>query len=159
MSNPTTPSKKGEEINEIVRDLNSRWSLHLPIKNELWSPSSVAKRNATEERIFEIIRFLYWKSHESLLLVLDKFEEHAKYTASQWRFKPRADVETLPARRPSESQLRRDSFLYRQDVPPPAQLALTQALLRFLEEVKRDISPDKLSKQSCKHIPQIHLKK
>ena len=151
MSHPTTPSKKGEEINEVVRELNSRWSLHIPVKSELWSPSKVLNRNAMEEKIFSTIRFLYWKSLPSLQLALDKFNEHAKYAASQWRFKPRADIETLPARHPSESQLRRDSFQYGQDVPPSEQIELKKALLRFLEEMKSDLSPEKLSRLSCEY--------
>ena len=115
-------------------------------------------RNATEEKIFTTIRFLYWKSRDSLQLALDKFDEHARYVASQWVFKPRADFGTLPSRHPSESQLHRDSFLYPQEIPLSTQTDLKKALLRFLEEVKRDFSPDKLSRLSCKFILYVTIK-
>lgn len=136
MINPTTPQKKGDEINEIIRGLNARWALNIPIWDALRSPSKVTQPDCTEERILNTIRYLYWKHRSSMQRALDQFETHALYICSEWKFKPQADTNTLPLRAPSDSSLRWDSFLKRNELPDSAVHTLKEALLRFLLEVK-----------------------
>ena len=136
MINPTTPQKKGDEINEIVVGLNARWDLNIPVWDALRSPAKAAKPDGTEDRILNTIRFLYWKNRSSMQQAVEKFEEHALYISSEWKFKPRAETNTLPLRRPSDSSLRRESFLRRNELSDSAIHTLKETLLRFLLEAK-----------------------
>ena len=136
MINPTTPQKKGDEIDEIVRGLNARWALNIPTWDVLRSPSKVPQPDGIEDRILNTIRFLYWKHRSPMQHALEQFEKHALYISSEWKFKPRADTNTLPLRAPSDSSLRQHSFLKRNELPESAVHTLKEALLRFLLEAK-----------------------
>lgn len=136
MINPTTPQKKGDGINEIVRGLNARWALNLPTWDTLRSPSKVPKPDSIEETILNTIRFLYWQHRGPMQHALEKFETHAPFICSEWKFKPRADINTLPSREPADSSLRRESFLRRNELPDNAMCALKEALLGFLLKAK-----------------------
>ncbi|KAL9104810.1 MAG: hypothetical protein Q9187_008858, partial [Circinaria calcarea] len=136
MINPTTPQKRGDGINEIVGGLNARWALDIPIWDGLRSPSKVPKPDSPEETILNTIRFLYWQHRGPMQHALDEFESHAPFICSEWKFKPRADTNTLPTRAPADSSLRRESFLSRNELPDNAIRALKEALLGCLLKAK-----------------------
>ncbi|MCJ1354929.1 MAG: hypothetical protein MMC33_004919 [Icmadophila ericetorum] len=79
METPSTPSKRnlrGEEINNIAEDLNRRWNLRLPVPDSVYSPSKSLK-NTLESKIFNSIRYLYFKDQRALHECLDTFANHA----------------------------------------------------------------------------------
>ena len=112
MSAPITPRKrrKGEEINEIARDLNSKWGLGLPIREGEMSPSKVANRGGKASQVYQRIRLLYFKDEAALRRIVEDFENfRAPYIRSQWVYKPGAETDTLPANDQGISLLRRQS--------------------------------------------------
>ena len=112
MSAPITPRKrrKGEEINEIARDLNSKWGLGLPIREGELSPSKVANRGGKASQVYQRIRLLYFKDEGALKRVVEDFEHfRAPYIRSQWVYKPGAERDALPANDQNSSLLRTQS--------------------------------------------------
>ena len=112
MSAPVTPRKrrKGEEINEIARDLNSKWGLGLPVREGEWSPSKVANRGGKAAQVYQRIRLLYFKDEAALKRIVEDFEHfRAPYIRSQWVYKPRAEMDTLVVSDQHSSLLRAQS--------------------------------------------------
>ena len=142
MNYPKTPTKKGEEINRLVQSLNNKWGLRLPDKTIPFSPSKVANPDGTGEKIYGLIRFLYFQRHEDLQRACEQFEKHARQQAVQWVHKPQADTDTLPSRKLSDSVLRRGSYprVNGVDGVSEAVVSLEEVLLRFLAEA-RDAQP------------------
>ncbi|MCJ1473561.1 hypothetical protein MMC13_002212 [Lambiella insularis] len=139
MSLPTTPSKKGEEINRIVWDLNSKWGLELPIRSAPQSPSKIPNPHGRAEKICNRIRFLFFRDNEALQTACKRFDHHAKQISAQWIYKPRADTDTLPSRA-TGSSLQNESWLKRNDVDENTRNALEETLLRFLTEAAGELS-------------------
>lgn len=140
MNPPTTPTKKGEGVNRLLRTLNTRWGLRLPVKDMPYSPSKVLDPEARGERIYQKIRFLYFKNEDALQWARKQFEDHAQQQPpSNWIFKPLGDPDTLPVRRPSGSLLRRD-LSTRFNVSEAAHDSLEETLLRFLDKAIETMS-------------------
>jgi hypothetical protein len=82
---PRTPSRQNNpEIDRIIADLEFEFKLGLPIRNNMWSPSTSSKD--LPEECCNIIIYLYWKSPSDLKLAIDKLrEEHREEDAIQIR--------------------------------------------------------------------------
>jgi len=134
MNPPTTPTKKGEEVNRLLQSLNTRWGLRLPVRNTPYSPSKTVNPEGRSERIYQKIRFLYFKNEDALQWARTQFEDHAQQQQpSKWIFKPLGDTDTLPVRRPSDSLLHRDSYA-RFNVSEATLDSLEETLLHFLDK-------------------------
>ena len=108
MSVPVTPkkTKKGDEIIEIAKSLNSKWGLSLPIRDGILSPSKVLNRGGKAAQVYQRIRLLYFKDADALTRVLNDFELRAPHIYSQWIYKPSADSDALPFKDREKSLLR-----------------------------------------------------
>ena len=142
MSNPTTPTKRGDRINEIAEGLGAKWGLRLPIKNAPYSPSKVPNPDSEGEQILRRIRYLFWKDSDGLQRALARFDQHAQHIFSEWRFKPNAETDVLPSRGLSRNILQGDSFLKRKEISEPMVVSLSSALLRFLVQEQGPIPND-----------------
>ena len=153
MSFPTTPTKKGDGINQIARALNAKWRLDLAVRDSLWSPSRVSSPGLKEEQIFQLLRYLYFKHLVSLQDALRKFDVYAsKYTSSKWVFKPWADPDTLPSRACSASPSRRDFSSRQPYLSENVTDALKDTLIHLLSEARDyplDDSSETLTDQLC----------
>jgi len=135
MEPPTTPSKKdGEGVSRLIRSLNMKWGLGLPVKDMPYSPSKVIHPERRGERIYQRIRFLYFRRPEALELARKRFEEHAQQNSVNWVYKPLAETDTIPSRNRPDFQLRKDSYPAVNCVPEAAAVALEETLFRFLDE-------------------------
>ena len=137
MEAPKTPTKARDDgINSIVKSLCSKWGLKLPIRDTPWSPSKIPHPGAVEERVLVRIRFLFFKDRDALDSAVKQFEDHAPYVFSEWKFKPQAELEVLPSLPSSESALRRDSALLRDDVTVTERVTaeLAENLLHCLDQ-------------------------
>ena len=132
---PQTPKKADEGISLIARSLSARWGLHIPPRNELYSPSRDSRPERVEDQVHARIRFLYYQNKDALQYALDQFDKYAIVAFSQWQFKPHADLSVLPSRSAQDSALQRDAFLKRPEISEDAAAGLTQSLLRFLSNV------------------------
>lgn len=139
MSVPSTPRKKGEEINRIAYELNARWGISLPIKRMEESPSKGQDR--MEEQIYQRIRYLYFRNEAALVKALSRFESLAGSVASGWKFKPGADLDTLPSGSNEEFHLRRRSVQQLPELSSKHVQQLTTALLRLLSEASAPTVP------------------
>ena len=135
MSAPRTPTKQGDEINSIIIRLNTDWGLDLRLRQKYESPSQ--SRGKHEDQIYPILQFLFFRSRTTLDKALAKFDSHASSAHSNWTFKPRAEVDTLPSRATGYSPIRTEASIR----PPPSDRvpALVQALIRFLKEARDDV--------------------
>ena len=137
MSFPSTPTKKGDGINQIVRRLNAQWGLNLSVRESLWSPSKVPNPDSKEERIFRLIRFLYFKHFASLQDAIRKFELHAsRQTSSKWVFKPGADPDTLSLRAAQGSPSGPNGSVKQTHLSGSVIDALKDTLLHLLSEAR-----------------------
>ena len=135
MSLPQTPKKVDEGISIIIRDLSAKWNLQIPPRSELYSPSRDSRPERVEDQVYGRIRYLYYRNKDALDYAIDKFEKYAPMVFSQWQFKPLGDLDVLPTRSTHDSALRHDSFLRRPEMTEDAVVALTQGLLRFLDDI------------------------
>lgn len=147
MNPPTTPTKKGEGINRLVRSLNTSWRLRLPDRTAPISPSKVVNPDSRGEKIYRLICFLYFQRHEALMWACERFESHAQQQSTQWVYKPGAETDTLPSRQPSDSLLRPGPYIRVNGVYEPDVNALEETLLRFLNEAK-DFQPSPIRRDS-----------
>ncbi|MCJ1401803.1 hypothetical protein MMC11_005020 [Xylographa trunciseda] len=139
MSNPVTPSRRGEEINNIVFALNTKWNLNLPLRSAPQSPSKVLSPESPEEQIFHTIKLLFFQDIEALHYACKRFEDHARQYPSEWVYKPNGETDTLPSRPSANSYLKGNSWLKtRSTVNESAVQMLQETLLRFLTEAKRN---------------------
>ena len=137
MSNPTTPSRKGEDINRIVSALNTKWNLNLPIKSAPQSPSQVLRPESQSEQIFLAIKLLFFQDNEALHHVCQQFEEHARQHLSEWVYKSKAETDTLPSRPTVGSHMSGNSWLKTRSVVDESTVHMLQeTLLRFLTDAK-----------------------
>lgn len=137
MEAPRTPTKSRDDgINTIAKKLCAKWGLKLPIRDTPWSPSKISHPGAIEEKVLARIRFLYFKDREALDEAVKQFEDHAPYIYSEWFFKPQAELNVLPSLAPSDSALRRETALRRDDVTVSACVAaaLAENLLHCLDQ-------------------------
>lgn len=148
MSVPTTPSKKGEEINRIVWDLNSRWGLELPVRSAPQSPSKILNREGTGERIYRSVCFLFFRNNEGLQRALSQFEKHAWQHSTQWVYKPLAESDTLPSHA-TGSLSSNHTWLKRNEVDGTKTRALEETLLRFLTEAAEPLRNQRTSRPTA----------
>ena len=134
MSVPTTPTKQGEDINRLLRSLNTEWGLRLPVRDKPISPSKIPRRDRRGERIYQKIRYLSFKNPEALQVACAQFETHAKQQESLWVYKPHAETDILPSRPAAEFLLRKKAYSRFNEVSEVDRDALEETLLRFLDE-------------------------
>ena len=94
MSVPTTPRKRGHEINQFVADLNKKWDLDIPLQTSLRTPSKLP-RLSEGGQIYKHIQFLSFQNPESLDRAIEEFSKHAPYVYSDWVYNPRGEPDTL----------------------------------------------------------------
>ena len=110
MLNPKTPTKADDGIERLKQSLSAKWGIQFPVRDLTWSPSR-SNLSLVEEKILTCIQFLYFRDG-ALHHAIEQFEKHAFTLCSQWRFKPRAEVDVLPPR--EYSTLKKD-FLHKRD--------------------------------------------
>ncbi|MCJ1394492.1 hypothetical protein MMC18_007370 [Xylographa bjoerkii] len=145
MNNPTTPSKKGEDIDKIVFALNTRWSLDLPLRSAPQSPEKIVNPESRGEKIFSAIKLLFFKDNEALQYAVSRFEDHARQhhsarqNHSNWVYKPMGETDTLPSRPAIDSYLSSRSWLKTTSIVDESTVRLLQeTLLRFLTDAKKN---------------------
>ena len=152
----TTPKKGDDKIEQLKQELSAMYGLQLPPREPTWSPS---KRNpsAMEDKIHNLIRFLYYKGSEGredevqpLNRAVAEFEQYAPTIISQWRFKPAAEVDVLPIRR--ESGAIQDNFLRK---VPTLNDAGRQALLECLYQKLVRVADLTKEKHAQSHTPKL----
>jgi hypothetical protein len=131
---PETPTKKGQEINQLICKLNLKWGLRLLIKVDKESPSEVVAPESRAEKIYRKVQYLFFQRKEALNWACQRFEEHAAQQRSEWVSKPLAATDTLPRRPSGDSLLRKGIGLQGQRLPKSKVEALEGTLLRFLIE-------------------------
>lgn len=73
---PCTPNRRpGDEINEIVLSLESRWGLGLSARDKLFSPS--ASNGSIPDKVYSKIQHMYYKKRKPLDRILAEFNSHA----------------------------------------------------------------------------------
>ena len=73
---PCTPNRRpGDEINEIVLSLESRWGLGLSVRDKLFSPST--SNGSIPDKIYNKIQCVYFKKGKPLDWILAEFNSHA----------------------------------------------------------------------------------
>ena len=137
MSFPTTPSKKGEELNQLLFSLNSRWNLNLPVRHDPISPSKVPNKEGRGEKIFHCIRFLFYRNPDALHVAIAGFEKHAYQRQQQQQQSARidkvnAEAETLLLRAFSDRRVQNSGWLKSNNLSDVDTEALKDALLHFL---------------------------
>lgn len=139
MAAPQTPHRPHGSVDGIVSELNSRCGLGLPIRGEAWSPSESRGSQSKENEIVNSIRILYFQDNEFLQKALDDFDMKADQIHSEWRFKPRAEVDVIPRqnRRRSAPRPFRMSTLPLPD--PDVVDALVSALAAILAKPLQDV--------------------
>ena len=134
MSVPTTPTKQGQDINRLLRSLNTEWGLRLPVRDTPISPSKIPGHDRRGERIYQKIRYLSFKDPKALQIVCANFEAHAKQQESLWVYKPHAETDTLPSQPAAACLLRKRAGSKLNEVYEVDRVALEETLLRFLDE-------------------------
>ena len=95
MNPPVTPTKAGDDINSIIRNLSGKWNLQISLRDSLWSPSRNTSKS-TESQIYSAVQYLYWqkgKTEGALAHAIAQFEDLAR---KNWVPKPRAEPDLLP---------------------------------------------------------------
>ena len=73
---PCTPNRRpGDEINEIVLSLESRWGLGLSVRDKLFSPSD--SNGSIPDKVYNKIQRVYYKKEKPLDRILAEFNSHA----------------------------------------------------------------------------------
>ena len=73
---PCTPNRRpGDEINEIVLSLESRWGLGLSVRDKPVSPS--ASNGSIPDKVYNKIQHMYFKKRKLLDRILAEFDSHA----------------------------------------------------------------------------------
>lgn len=73
---PRTPNRRpGDQINEIVLSLESRWGLGLSVRDKLFSPS--ASNGSIPDKVYNKIQRVYFKKGKPLDRILAEFNSHA----------------------------------------------------------------------------------
>ena len=144
MAEPQTPRRPHGSVDAIVSELNSRYGLHLPIREEAWSPSTSRGLHSEEDKIVDSIRILYFQDNELLQKTLDEFDIKADEIHSEWRFKPRAGADVLPHERRRKSAPRpfwmSTTSLPDSDVIDALIPALANILAKPRQEIKSRLS-------------------
>ncbi|KAI9725023.1 MAG: hypothetical protein M1812_000299 [Candelaria pacifica] len=135
MNPPSTPKKTSDELNEYIRSLSESWALQLPLRQDIWSPSSRSRneRNTNNEafRCVAHIRYLFYKRPTALQGVRISLSEYARGHVTDWKFKPRQEPGTLP-QLPLPAV--KDQFLARSDISDQLAAKLRHYLLKLLED-------------------------
>ncbi|KAL1851117.1 hypothetical protein Plec18170_006441 [Paecilomyces lecythidis] len=106
MNSPRTPVKPAEELNRIIETLNLKYGLQLP-NPVMYSPAAHGKDKPLDLRCFLGIRILYYNRSVDIKTVINNFDEWVRPRQTQWVYKQRQELGTLPSR---SSFLRRDSL-------------------------------------------------
>ncbi|MCJ1313593.1 hypothetical protein MMC25_007272 [Agyrium rufum] len=133
MEVPTTPTKKGDHVNEVARELNAKWSLDLPIRDR-YSPSKI-EHNTKEEKIYKIIRFLCFKDQESLDQAVGKFHHEALESVNNWFLARSSDG---PARVGWTRSGKGTGISKRRKLTDSEVATLTEKLFEFLSKAQAD---------------------
>ena len=134
MSVPTTPTKQGQDINRLLRSLNTEYGLTLPVRDAPISPSKIPRHDRRDERIYQKIRYLSFKDPQALQLACSHFKIHAKQQESLWVYKPHAETDTLPSQPSAGFLSHNGAYPKLNDVYKVDTGALEETLLRFLDE-------------------------
>lgn len=109
MSVPETPKNVRRNFDQVIDRLNSRWDLQLPRLHGRVAEQA-ENGGAICRRITSRIRYLCFRPQLNLESLLDDFEDFAKQVNSNWVFKPRQEVGTLPQIPNAKSRLFEDSL-------------------------------------------------
>ena len=101
---PETPEDVRRNFDEVIDRLNSRWDLRLPRLHGR-TAQQAENEEGLSRRITSRIRFFCFRPQLKLEGLLDDFEEKAKQVKSNWVFKPRQEVGTLPQLPNAKSRL------------------------------------------------------
>ena len=143
--NPETPTKADDKFEDIVYRLNIEWGLQLPTSDDEmpWSPSCAGK-TTDKGTILRKMRFLYYRHRKALDDSVTCFKEEAGTIFSDWKFKPRADLNVIPSCASSKSAVPNTSFLKKRDLDEPAAvLEVTARLLHILTNVVESVTTGK----------------
>ena len=73
---PCTPNRRpGDEINEIVLSLESRWGLGLSVRDKEFSP--ISSNRSIPDKVYNRIQCVYFKKGKPLDRILAEFNSHA----------------------------------------------------------------------------------
>ncbi|KAL2756914.1 hypothetical protein ACRALDRAFT_1062588 [Sodiomyces alcalophilus JCM 7366] len=137
--NPVTDiqTRKPQEFDKYVHELNQRYNLRLRVRDLTLSPRKrrerISRAGDEEQRIDRIywqLQFLYFQHRHVLDNALAEFESCARDIHSRWVRKPLADRDTLPAPTaplPSHAVSRAESY------------ELQDALLHLLSGVRTSV--------------------
>jgi len=132
---PRTPTKSHDStVNSLIRNLSIKWSLGLPIRGASWSPSEIRNPDSPQEKVLTRIRFLYFKDPAALHGVVANFEEWARPSITNWKWKPQQERGTIPTSASGANVFKRDSFLKTNEVPESAVASLLTHLSKLLED-------------------------
>ena len=97
MALPKTPVKRrDDEVMIFLRNINIRWSLDLPVREEKYSPSQVARSSPCREQCAMYIKYLFFQDRPTLYKLIDSFDEVIKESRPGWTVKPSQEGGTLP---------------------------------------------------------------
>ena len=142
MPDPKTPLKADEGINRIILDLSAHWGLQLPTRDNNWSPAKQVNQSI-EQQIYSSIRYLFFKDRSALEAAISQFERQAPTIDTEWRFKPKAEADVIPA--PTRlAAARREQVLVNQvDKDEKAVTELRKCLLEKVQNACRDYNKRK----------------
>ena len=130
--NPKTPTKADNKFVVTVNQLKYDWGLQLPIGDgEMpWSPSQSERTD--EAKILRSMRYLFYRDRKAFDYTITCFEEQARIISSNWKFKPRADLDVIPS---SKSASSNDNFIMRRDLNETAVSKITARLLHIVTTI------------------------
>ena len=97
MASPKTPVKRrDDELNLFLRNINVRWGLNLPVREEDYSPSQVARSSPCREQCTMYIKYLFFQDRQTLYEVIDSFGGVVNKSSPGWTVKPLQEGGTLP---------------------------------------------------------------
>ena len=149
VSGPFTPQKKDDPVNGFAMSLNATWNLELPIKTSEYSPSKRIDPTSKEERVFGLIKYMYYKYPTALHNALAEFEDEATRLNTKW--KGQQNGVQRPSKRAISSHFsqRKDSFIKEKNIVDTS--ALANVLLEVLSKAKLAC----LEKGPPIHVPSV----
>ena len=106
MTTPQSPNRRVDAVDNLVRDINGRYDISLPIRGVTWSPSKTRGSRGPGDEIVNRLRFLFYADKERLQKLLDTFDMKAKEICIEWEHKPSAEPDALLCQETSRSSLR-----------------------------------------------------
>ena len=131
---PRTPSKADDGIESLKLSLTAKWGIQFPERGSTWSPSH-RDPNRSEDKIHNLIQFLYFRDAVALGTAISNFEGNAINVHSEWQYKAKAEVDVIPHRATSRNR-QEGNFLRKQtNISAATVKELTESLLHHVSSI------------------------